>query len=210
MRGPLACAIAWLWLCAQPPPAEARCGDGQVDVSIRRTCAPCAYGSTNCPCAEVREALEPCDGADLDGATCQTQGFFAGTLRCTATCKLDTRRCTSLTSDVKLRHRTIGAAPASVSLAFAINVVSLGMIDTRAGTTTIVPYNWDLRGPWGKASQVPGAAALISGSLALARSGAALELYQHDYQGGATAVHAFADRRGLACTQGFRGGALLA
>src|SRR5687768_9454570 len=126
MKGTLIAAVAGLWLvlCVAAAPADAKCGDGKVDVAFRRTCAPCTAGSTNCPCADVRTALEPCDGRDFDGATCQTQGFFAGKLRCTAACKLDTGRCTKLASDVKALHRTLGPAPRRwISVAFSTNVI---------------------------------------------------------------------------------------
>lgn len=208
MRWILASAIAWLCVSIAASPAEARCGNRKVDASIRRTCAPCVAGSTNCPCADVRTPLEPCDGRDFDGATCQTQGFFAGNLRCTATCTLDTSRCTKLTSDLEVKHRTVGAAASNVTLAFATNVISVGA--TNLSTTTITPYNWDLRGPWGKASKIAGYASVAAGTLALARKGTALELVGIDYQGGAKTLHAFGDRRALASAPGFRGGTLVA
>jgi MYXO-CTERM domain-containing protein len=43
-------------------------------------------------------ALEPgeqCDGADLGGASCMSQGFDGGTLLCTDTCMFDTSKCTN-------------------------------------------------------------------------------------------------------------------
>jgi hypothetical protein len=39
------------------------------------------------------EAGEQCDGTDLSGETCVTQGFASGTLACTAGCALDTSAC---------------------------------------------------------------------------------------------------------------------
>lgn len=39
------------------------------------------------------EAPEACDGAALGGATCVTQGFAGGTLRCASGCTLDTSGC---------------------------------------------------------------------------------------------------------------------
>ncbi|PYT08125.1 MAG: hypothetical protein DMF49_06050, partial [Acidobacteria bacterium] len=42
----------------------------------------------------VREGSEVCDGNDLGGQTCQTQGYDAGTLACNATCNgFDTSGC---------------------------------------------------------------------------------------------------------------------
>lgn len=190
MRGLLASAIAWLcFVAVEPSTAEARCGNGKVD-------------------ADVREPLEPCDGRDFDGATCQTVGFFAGNLRCTRTCKLDTSRCTTLKSDLKVLHRTVGAAAANITLAFSVDVISLGTFN--AGSTTVTPYNWDLRGPWGKASTLAGHGSVVSGTLALVRKGATLDLVGVDDQGGSKVVHSFGERRPIASTPGFRGGTLVA
>jgi hypothetical protein len=41
-----------------------------------------------------RDGTEQCDGADLGGATCASQGFGGGTLACTPGCVFDTTRCT--------------------------------------------------------------------------------------------------------------------
>lgn len=38
-------------------------------------------------------ALEECDGSDLKGATCQSIGFYQGTLRCNDQCLYDTSGC---------------------------------------------------------------------------------------------------------------------
>jgi hypothetical protein len=48
------------------------CGDGQID------------------------GAEACDGADLGGATCQTEGFDTGTIACDASCALDVTGCTDV------------------------------------------------------------------------------------------------------------------
>jgi hypothetical protein len=42
----------------------------------------------------ARELAETCDGADLDGQTCVSQGFDAGDLACNSTCDgFDTSQC---------------------------------------------------------------------------------------------------------------------
>ncbi|RDV37840.1 hypothetical protein DV096_12050 [Bradymonadaceae bacterium TMQ3] len=46
-----------------------------------------------CGDAEVNQASEECDGADLNGQTCITQGFDGGTLACNTSCGLDTSAC---------------------------------------------------------------------------------------------------------------------
>jgi hypothetical protein len=43
----------------------------------------------------TREGTEPCEGADLGGATCETLGYAGGALSCTATCTFETGMCTS-------------------------------------------------------------------------------------------------------------------
>lgn len=45
------------------------------------------------------EEGERCDGAELDGSSCQKQGYFSGTLRCNSSCDYDTSGCVNL-SDV--------------------------------------------------------------------------------------------------------------
>ncbi|APR88631.1 hypothetical protein A7982_13980 [Minicystis rosea] len=39
--------------------------------------------------------METCDGADLDGQSCQSLGYARGELRCGSSCAFDTRACTS-------------------------------------------------------------------------------------------------------------------
>ncbi|HEX7185616.1 MAG TPA: S8 family serine peptidase [Thermoanaerobaculia bacterium] len=41
----------------------------------------------------IREGSEQCDGGDLGGQTCQSQGFSGGALSCTATCTFNTSAC---------------------------------------------------------------------------------------------------------------------
>lgn len=43
--------------------------------------------------------FEDCDGADLAGASCATQGFADGVLACTATCAFDTSGCSGTAPD---------------------------------------------------------------------------------------------------------------
>ncbi len=49
-------------------------------------CPFCGDGTVNGP-------SEQCDGTDLDGQTCVTQGFGSGTLACTSSCTFDTSGC---------------------------------------------------------------------------------------------------------------------
>ena len=48
-----------------------------------------------CGDAEVNQPSESCDGIDLDGETCLTQGFDGGTLACNTSCGFDTSACTT-------------------------------------------------------------------------------------------------------------------
>ncbi|TXD33907.1 hypothetical protein FRC98_20130 [Lujinxingia vulgaris] len=47
-----------------------------------------------CGDAEVNQSSEECDGADLNGETCITQGFDGGSLSCNTSCGFDTSACT--------------------------------------------------------------------------------------------------------------------
>jgi hypothetical protein len=67
--GTLACSTSCFF---DPSACTPTCGDGITDV----TC------------------FEQCDGADLDGESCTTQGFTGGMLDCTPGCMFDTTGCT--------------------------------------------------------------------------------------------------------------------
>ena len=43
----------------------------------------------------IRESGEACDGNDLGGQTCQSQGFAGGSLSCNGDCTLNTSGCTA-------------------------------------------------------------------------------------------------------------------
>lgn len=83
---------------AKPPPeapVHPSCGNGRRDVigMSGGQCAPCMPGRV-CPCAPRVEIQEPCDGEDHGSATCATQGYATGALRCTSRCTFDTSGCT--------------------------------------------------------------------------------------------------------------------
>jgi hypothetical protein len=46
------------------------------------------------------DAGEECDGGNLGGATCSSEGFFGGTLSCNSNCTLDTSGCTDCGNDI--------------------------------------------------------------------------------------------------------------
>ncbi|HCJ52240.1 MAG: hypothetical protein A2898_02545 [Candidatus Kerfeldbacteria bacterium RIFCSPLOWO2_01_FULL_48_11] len=57
------------------------------------TTGTCTAGTAMCGNGVI-DAGEQCDGANLGGKTCVTQGFSAGTLSCSPTCTFNTSACT--------------------------------------------------------------------------------------------------------------------
>ena len=86
-------AVGWLVrgynLCNA---ASGTYGDGTPVPDPRDDLDLNTFGCTTCGNGVV-EGAEPCDGADLAGESCQTQGFAYGTLGCTVSCVLDTSGC---------------------------------------------------------------------------------------------------------------------
>lgn len=69
------------------------CGNGRRDVIGQGGgCPPCMPGR-ECRCAPMTPITEPCDGDDLGGATCASQGLGSGALACTDACQLDLSGC---------------------------------------------------------------------------------------------------------------------
>lgn len=52
-----------------------------------------AQGVPTCGDATVNVAGEQCDGADLDGYSCTSLGYFSGSLTCSGTCDFDVSGC---------------------------------------------------------------------------------------------------------------------
>jgi cysteine-rich repeat protein len=78
------------------------CGDGMIegdeDCDDAGESATCDVDCTPVECGDGganTAAGEQCDGADLEGATCATQGFDGGALACDGACMLDTSGCTT-------------------------------------------------------------------------------------------------------------------
>ena len=116
-RSSLLCAALFLTACPTAPP----CGDGKIDapevcdgaVLNAETCQSRGFGAGALKCAPtcmkfdmtacgapvtcgngVKEGVELCDGADVAGQTCVSQGYGAGALRCSANCGgFDTSGC---------------------------------------------------------------------------------------------------------------------
>lgn len=74
------------------PFLEDACDDG-LDNSDTEPDA-CRWDCYRARCGDgVKDTPEACDGDDLGGASCTTQGFQGGTLTCDSTCLLDTSGC---------------------------------------------------------------------------------------------------------------------
>ncbi|PJA83131.1 MAG: hypothetical protein CO146_01725, partial [Candidatus Nealsonbacteria bacterium CG_4_9_14_3_um_filter_37_29] len=43
----------------------------------------------------IKEGSEQCDGSDLAGQSCTTEGYTGGTLSCSASCTFNTSACTT-------------------------------------------------------------------------------------------------------------------
>jgi cysteine-rich repeat protein len=78
------------------------CGDGVINVTAEEQCddgAPSASCDDDCSsvvCGDgTHNALagEQCDGTDLDGASCEGEGFDGGVLGCSSSCLVDVSGC---------------------------------------------------------------------------------------------------------------------
>ncbi|WP_266221341.1 hypothetical protein [Paraliomyxa miuraensis] len=88
---PFCCSNQW----------DAICGD-EAFVECPAVCDNCGDGTINSP-------VETCDGLDLAGESCATQGFDLGTLACQADCSaFDTTGCIDFTGDCCAAHPTPG------------------------------------------------------------------------------------------------------
>jgi hypothetical protein len=78
--------------CGEPGDLAESCTDGAVCVTVSSMSAACKTPSLQCAMNGV-DPGEECDGGDLGGATCQSEGFDHGQLTCTPACTLDTSGC---------------------------------------------------------------------------------------------------------------------
>ncbi len=78
-------------------PADCYCTNGTCDSGENATICPqdCTTPPT-CGNGQL-DGQEPCDGNNLGGRTCLSQGFDGGTLTCNTNCTLNTAGCTSST-----------------------------------------------------------------------------------------------------------------
>lgn len=135
-----------------PPPPPVVCGDGATeggevcDDGNTTNCNPYPGCSADClnreQCGDGDvECSEECDGADLDGETCISQGFTGGTLSCSGGCTFDTSACTGSGNNPPVAVNDSAAATDNVPV--NINVLSndtdpdgLGEIDPT--TVTVI------------------------------------------------------------------------
>lgn len=87
---PFCCSVSW---------------DGLCSGAANTVCATCGPGF--CPNGFV-DGDEECDTDDLDGETCQSQGFLGGTLTCADFCEFDTTGCVNEGGDCCLANGTPG------------------------------------------------------------------------------------------------------
>jgi len=117
-----ACELEPGWTCdeATPNACDTTCGDGIVagveecdlDDFGGDTCLTLGYHAGELACTQdclrvtddclaagqcgdgvVQDAYEECDGAELDGASCLSQGYYGGLLACGADCAYDLADC---------------------------------------------------------------------------------------------------------------------
>ncbi|MBN2723817.1 MAG: DUF4215 domain-containing protein [Deltaproteobacteria bacterium] len=80
--------------CSSECVKEYECGDGECFADEGESCQNCPYDC--CPSCgnNTRQADEECDGADLNGITCEDLGYDGGTLACGTYCEFDYSGCT--------------------------------------------------------------------------------------------------------------------
>ncbi|MFZ2970597.1 MAG: pilin, partial [Minisyncoccia bacterium] len=90
---------------------QATCG-ASAECNVKKVGDACiiagnpGFCDASCACVascdndNVQEGLEQCDGIDLDGQTCATKGFTAGTLACNADCTFNTSGCNACSGAV--------------------------------------------------------------------------------------------------------------
>jgi len=81
-----------LHTCGDEPEREA--ARMRTHVVSRAASYPSCFVSSSCGNGVI-DAGEECDGGDLGGATCGSEGFVGGTLSCTSSCTFDTSACSS-------------------------------------------------------------------------------------------------------------------
>lgn len=90
------------FVCDQEVCLQSECGDGILDVHTGEECDDGNHiDDDECPnsctlsCGNgTADAGEECDGADLNGETCTSQGFDSGQLECDNDCTFDLSACT--------------------------------------------------------------------------------------------------------------------
>jgi subtilisin-like proprotein convertase family protein len=89
----------------------------------------CTFDTSGCYyCGDdTADSGETCDGTDLDGHTCETEGFVGGDLDCDASCNLDTSACIAPTVITECSTPNV-AIPDSGDVLDTINVTDTGTI----------------------------------------------------------------------------------
>lgn len=78
------------------------CADEGFESGTLRCASDCTFDTSTCEeepgpmCGDgAVNGTEECDGTELGGATCESEGFDGGTIACSGTCELDTSACFS-------------------------------------------------------------------------------------------------------------------
>ena len=79
---------------ADPPGRDAADPPGRDAADPGRDAGPAPDQGFSLSCGDgVLSSLEECEGFELRGEDCQSQGFYEGTIHCSASCRLDTNDC---------------------------------------------------------------------------------------------------------------------
>jgi hypothetical protein len=124
--------------CLSGPPQQcplSLCGNGTLDHCM----APAGFGF--CP---LVPQVERCDGADLNGQTCQTVGYGAGTLACSSNCALDTKGCTECValdaSLLRCGDAPITAAAIAAGISATDSEVALAWFEVDAASKPLLGF----------------------------------------------------------------------
>jgi hypothetical protein len=187
--------------CREP----SSCVDGLCGNGVRDTCTA-SSGPGNCP---TYYFSEQCDGADLGGQTCQTMGYGSGTLACASSCELDTSGCTTCLAGTPpvARCSSVPVTPYGYSLAATDTETAIAWIDQSAvgggaeiGFTLLTSsldvissgriQDQGIADAWSNGTTSVRIAALPSGWVLAASTGASISLYTLDSTGNVVALNA--------------------
>lgn len=101
-------------------------------VTVRAAAYPSCFADSDCGNG-VLDPGEQCDGINLGGASCGSQGFVGGTLKCSTTCTLDTAACNNCGNGTCESSETCGTC--AVDCSGKPEICGNGIDDNCAGGT---------------------------------------------------------------------------